>query len=64
MHTSNNSPNLVDADFAATFTSVPDLVNETVAAAPIAEEVGLLYDNDSATGGRNKKVGGVMFNGV
>ena len=38
MRSSNNSLNSVDADFAATFPSVPDHVEETAAAASIAED--------------------------
>ena len=64
MHTSNNSPNSVDAAFAVTFTSVPDLVNKTAAAAPIAEKVGLSDDNGGVAGGVNKTVGDLMLNGV
>ena len=52
MRTSNNSPNSVDADFAATFSSVSDLVDKTDDAAPIAKEDGLSDDNGGATGGR------------
>ena len=64
MHNSDNSLNSVDADFAATFSSVLALVDKTAAAATIVEEGGLSYYNGGAKGGRNKTVGELMFNVV
>ena len=66
MRTSNNSPNSVDAYFAATFVSVTALVDKTAATEPIeeGEKVELLYYNGGATGGGNKAVDEVMFNVV
>ena len=53
MCTSNNSPNSIDAAFTATFASVPALVDETAADAPITEddEGGLSGENCGTTGG-------------
>ena len=61
MHNSKNSPNSVDADFDAKFDSVTALVDETAAAAPIAEEGGFSDCNGGTTGGRHNNMGEVMF---
>ena len=61
MHNSNNSPNSVDADFDAKFDSVTALVDETAAAAPIAEEGGFSDCNSGKTGDRHNNMGEVMF---
>ena len=63
MCNSNNSPNSVGADFAATFDSVPDIFDKTAAATPISEDGkgGFPDDNGGTTGGGNKTVDEVMF---
>ena len=55
MNTSTNSPNSVDVAFSATFYSVPALVEETDADAPIVEEGGLPYDDGGETGGEIRR---------
>ena len=64
MRTINNSLNSVDADSADNFASVSYIVDETAAAAPIAEdnEGGLSDDNGGTTEGVNNIVDEVMFN--